>query len=198
MKQYPSVWDSENGSIAVLNKVMKKIEDENIMITDEDELMALVRPMQTEVQKMIPNQLTNKMAIEKFMGKLAPEFTHRIWTHLDMEEVARNIIPIDSVNAVAVAAGAARLESQEKDKYLFKDVVEVARNLSYDYAERSHHNSGGSQTSAAGRSSEQLMKPAVSPDLDRQQTAMLKEFEEQLEERMTKILTEGSTGKRNC
>jgi hypothetical protein len=175
---YPSVRDSEKGSIAILNKALKAFRDGEIRTEDQEELMDLVRPVQLEVKKLVPDQLTHKSAVAKFMDKLAPEFQAKIWNRLDMDKVARDLIPVDPTDAVAVAARAARIKAREKDRYLFEDVVTVAREISQDYAFKGEYSSGDVATSAT--ESYKVVKTEPSSyklDMEKQNSVMMAAFE---------------------
>jgi hypothetical protein len=113
--------------------------------------MDLIRPLQVEVEKLIPGKLTNKIAIARFMDKLSLPFANRIWTRLEMDEVAYDSQPVDLTDVAAVAARKKKIESREEERYQFEDVVRVARELSKGSADRNEYDSGIATEANSGR-----------------------------------------------
>jgi hypothetical protein len=70
------------------------------------------------------------------MEKLDADFVSRIWNRLDMDEVARNMMPVDPDDAAAVAARAARIKARERERYLFEEVIAVAREIAKGSTDR--------------------------------------------------------------
>ncbi|KAJ6474172.1 hypothetical protein C8R45DRAFT_935577 [Mycena sanguinolenta] len=144
LSHYPSVRDSERGSISQLNKLLSQFSAKGIGMDDQDELMDLIRPLQLQVKRLIPGKLTNKTAIARFMEKLAPEFVSRIWMRLEMDEVARNMIPVDPADADAVRERSERLRARETERYLFDEVIAVAREIAKGSNDRGEYDFGAS------------------------------------------------------
>jgi hypothetical protein len=140
---------------------------------DQDELMDLIRPMQSQVKLLIPAKLTNKAAIARFMEKLDSDFVNRIWSRLDMDEVVRNSIPVDPTDAVAVAARAKQLKDREDERYLFEEVVAVTRDLARSTVDRHEYN--------FGLSSEGVNRKAIKSEVNAATSAIEKRAEAVIE-----------------
>lgn len=150
INHYPSIRDSEKGSISILNKLLVKFANRSISMEDQDELMDLIRPMQAQVKRLVPAKLTNKSAIARFLEKLDTDFVNRIWARLDMDEVVRNQIPIDQNDAAAVAARTKQLKDRETERYLFEEVVTVAKDLASGSTDREEYDFGASNYNTEG------------------------------------------------
>ncbi|KAJ7030927.1 hypothetical protein C8F04DRAFT_1186391 [Mycena alexandri] len=151
INHYPSIRDSEKGSISILNKLLVKFANRSISMEDQDELMDLIRPMQAQVKRLVPAKLTNKSAIARFLEKLDVDFVNRIWARLDMDEVVRNQIPIDQNDAVAVAARTKQLKDREAERYLFEEVIAVAKDLARGSTDREEYDFGASTYTSGSR-----------------------------------------------
>jgi hypothetical protein len=91
---------------------------------------------------LIPDKLTNKTAIARFMEKLGADFVSCIWNWLDMDEVARNMIPVDPGDTAVVAVRAARMKACETECYLFEEVIAVAREIAKGSTDRGEYDFG--------------------------------------------------------
>lgn len=146
INHYPSVRDSEKGSIPILNRALKQFPEHGISVEDQDGLLELIREVQVEIKKLIPRTLNNKQAIARFVEKLDKDFANRMWTRLEMNELAEDAIPVDPTNALAVAARKTKLEQRATERYLFDDVLTVVRELSKGSADRGEYDTGATTT----------------------------------------------------
>ena len=146
INHYPSVRDSEKGSITILNRALKQFPEHSISVEDQDGLLELIREVQVEIKKLIPRTLNNKQAIARFVEKLDKDFTNRMWTRLEMNELAEDAIPVDPTDAAAVAARKTKLEKRATERYLFDDVLTVVRELSRGSADRGEYDTGATTT----------------------------------------------------
>lgn len=177
VNHYPSIRDQEKGSIVTLNKLLNKFDTHGISIDDQDELMDLIRPMQVEVKRLIPTKLTNKIAVARFMEKLTPEFASRIWSRLDMDEVALDALPIDPTDVAAVAAKLKRQTDRETERYMFSDILRVARTLATTSADRGEYDTGATlQTSSGKRIKTEIV--GVKLELGKQQRESIDELKQ--------------------
>lgn len=178
INQYPTIRDQEKGSLVRLNKLLKKFPEYGITIDDQDELMSLIRPIQVEVKKLVPKKLTNKMAVSRFMEKLSPEFANRVWARLDMDEIALDSQPVDANDPAAVAAKAQRLVDREEERYVFSDIIRVARMLATDSIDRGEYDPGAAtQATSTTRAKTEIV--GVKFELGKQQreaTADIKQW----------------------
>jgi hypothetical protein len=146
INHYPSVRDSEKGSITILNRALKPFPEHGISVEDQDGLLELIREVQVEIKKLIPRTLNNKQAIARFVEKLDKDFTNRMWTRLEMNELAEDAIPVDPTDAVAVAARKTKIEERANERYLFDDVLTVVRELSKGSVDRGEYDTGATTT----------------------------------------------------
>jgi hypothetical protein len=174
---YPSIRDSEKGSVSQLNKLLARFPARSICMDDQDELMDFIRPLQVQVKRLIPDKLTNKTAIARFMEKLDADFVSRIWNRLDMDEVARNMMPVDPDDAAAVAARAARIKARETERYLFEEVIAVAREIAKGSTDRGEYDFGVSTSGT-----EKVNRRAIKSEVDSVALNLEKRHEAAMEE----------------
>ncbi|KAJ6464964.1 hypothetical protein C8R45DRAFT_1174291, partial [Mycena sanguinolenta] len=199
LSHYPSVRDSERGSISQLNKLLSQFSAKGIGMDDQDELMDLIRPLQLQVKRLIPGKLTNKTAIARFMEKLAPEFVSRIWMRLEMDEVARNMIPVDPADADAVRERSERLRAHETEPYLFDEVIAVAREIAKGSNDRGEYDFGAS-TSGTERINRRPIKSEMDVfalNMEKKQEAHMDEMKQwsaQVMDRIEQFMKVNSSG----
>ncbi|KAJ7720650.1 hypothetical protein B0H16DRAFT_1792696 [Mycena metata] len=118
LANYPNAKESEKGSMRKLLKRLKDFDEEDIDITDPDELMRLARVMNLEASKLlVSRQLSDREAIPLFFAKLTPRFQEKILDNLESDRRAR---PAARANAPAA----------DEDKTLtLKEVLDEAKRL---------------------------------------------------------------------
>ena len=152
INHYPSVKDSETGSISILNKALAQFPDHGVSVNDQDGLLKLIREVQMELKKLIPRMLNNKQGVGRFIEKLDPAFTTKMWSRLEMNEIMQDSVPVDPADMAAVVARKLRMEKRETEGHLFDDVLTVVRLLARENASQVEYDNGAttSQNSLSG------------------------------------------------
>jgi hypothetical protein len=123
LENYPGATDTTRGSMRVLRKLLKGFDDEDISVSDVDELMKLSRTMNVEAVKLLDSGLiSHREAIPLFLDKLDSRFQEKILDNLDRAA--------DRGPAAAPVAGGANVQlAGDGLTYTLKSVIDEAKRL---------------------------------------------------------------------
>ena len=196
INSYPEAADQEHGSLKKLARLCK--EYRGLEQTDLNDLQALVRGLKAEVAKLQtpPALLSNREAVEQFLGCLDDEFRNNVLSRLE-------ILTIDDEDTV-----------RAEDRFQLDDVIDTA--LSIGQGSRSTYKSnssragvGASAGAVRGSSRASSSDAAVKVEAElshlkdsfivqnRQSEAGLKQLNSKIEE-LTRLMTQSRVMSQNA
>jgi hypothetical protein len=122
MASYPKAEEVMRGSVSTLKRKISQLGP--IAADERDELLALVRIMIAEVQKLqkiSPPIHMNRELVELFLKRLTPDFAARVANKLSVHRL---------VNPVVEKEG----ERNSEDMYDIKEVMDIAKQASMEFA----------------------------------------------------------------
>lgn len=174
LMNYPESREAEEGSLAILDKLMKEYRKAKVEIDDSNAYMALSRKFKALADKLT-GRASNRELIQQFLGCLDPELVNAVKNklrNLDETQLTSYKTAKKEHEALVLKAGAnpvtpvplfvAPVRARE-DKYFWTDVLAVAQEIveeeavsfyGIDVHSSGHKNTSGKKTTVLMHSSE--------------------------------------------